>query len=222
MTVPRDLFCGQKGRKGIDTNTPVQDGQAKSLHAAGYSFVLRYLPRVKQASHDVTAQEVDLLLSNGLAVMPVQHVEAGEWIPSEQKGTAYGKQAGISAQLAGFVPGTSVWLDLESVSKSVPSAIVITYCNKWFDEVAKAGFLPGIYVGWQPGINAKDLYYRLKFTRYWAAFNLNVDQYPVIAGACMQQSPEKKQFGLRFDPDTILGDKLNRFPMLTAPTNWNL
>lgn len=219
--IPRDLQCAAAGLKGLDTNTVVQDGQAKSLFAAGYRFVLRYVPRIKQAGHDVTTKEVDLLLANGLAVMPVQHVEAGEWIPSAQKGINYGKQAGDSAKAAGFLPGTTVWLDLESVDRHVPSDTVVKYCNYWHGEVAKGGFLPGIYVGWQPGINAKDLYYRLRFTRYWAAFNLNRDQYPKVSGVCMQQSPQQKRFGLTFDPNTIIGDNFGRLPMLTVPASWN-
>lgn len=201
---------------------PIQDGQAKSLVVAGYKFVLRYVPRIKQAANDVTALEVDRLLANGLAVMPVQHVEAGSWIPSAQKGTDYGKMAGLSAQNAGFIPGSNVWLDLESVDPTVPSAIVIKFANYWHGEVAKASFLPGIYVGWHAGINASDLYHRLRFTRYWAAFNLNKDQYPKISGVCMQQSPQKKQFGLVFDPDTILADKFGRSPMMTIPASWSL
>lgn len=221
MTVPRDLLCAPKGLKGIDVNTPISDGQAKSLVAAGYSFALRYIPRLSQASHDVTAEEVNTLLANGLAVMPVQHVEAGDWIPSVMKGTSYGQTAGERARTAGFVSGTSLWLDLESVDPHVPTETVIKYCNYWHGEVAKAGFLPGIYVGWRPGINAKDLYYRLRFTRYWAAFNLNIDQYPAISGVCMQQSPQKKQFGLVFDTNTVLVDNLGRAPMLTAPAAWN-
>lgn len=207
---------------GLDTNTVIQDGQAKSLVAAGYKFVLRYVPRLNQAANDITAKEVDTLLSNGLAVMPVQHVEAGSWIPSAMKGTGYGQTAGERARTAGFVPGTSVWLDLESVDPHVPTETVIKYCNYWHGEVSKHGFLPGLYVGWRPGINAKDLYYRLRFTRYWAAFNLNTDQYPKVSAVCMQQSPQRKQFGLVFDTNTILVDNLGRSPMMTVPAAWSL
>lgn len=220
-TVPRDLFCGSKGLKGFDCNQVVSAKQAEGLKLAGYDFALRYVPRTKQAPQDITAEEVDRLLAAGLAIMPVQHVEAGDWIPSEQKGILYGRQALASTLAAGFLPGTVVWLDLESVRPAVPAELVIKYCNRWWHEVAEGGFLPGIYVGWNCGIGAKDLYRRLKFTRYWAAYNLNKDQYPQIAGVCMQQSPQKSVFGVTFDPDTILGDMLGRFPLLTGPVSWN-
>lgn len=220
--IPRDLFCGREGLKGFDCNQVVSEKQAQGLVRAGFSFCLRYVPRVNQAPHDLTALEVERLLSNGLAVMAVQHVEAGFWLPSEQKGTEYGRTAAASASACGLVAGSTLWLDLESVDKAAAAETIIKYCNRWFGEVANAGFMPGIYVGFQPGLNATELYYRLRFARYWAAYNLNRDQYPKIAGVCMQQSPQKSLFGVTFDPDTIIGDMLGRFPMLTAPATWNL
>jgi hypothetical protein len=191
MTLPGSLRSAPAGIKGFDANVTISASVAKQFLAAGYQFAVRYVGRTQMASHDLTAQEAGTLLEAGLALMAVQHVEAGEWMPSGELGTEYGRNAGQFTAAIGFPAGVNVWLDLESVSSSAAEADVIAYCDNWYDQVAAAGFTPGIYVGWQPMIPNSDLYRKLKFAHYWGAYN--VDAVIPVRGWVMKQTPAHTQ-----------------------------
>lgn len=216
--------------RGFDCNFPLTQAQARQMAVLKYRYAIRYVPRVKQAPYDLTAKEVELLHLGGLAVMPVQHVENPNWIPHPVKGAAYGRQAAMSATDCGILPGTSVWLDLEGVKFKTPSEEIIGYCNRWYDSVATAGFLPGIYVGDRALLSPNQLYRRLKFTRYWSAYNLNLDEYPATVGVCMKQGvahsgdypPDWDRLKYQIDTDTVTGDAKGRYPMVTAPDEWDV
>lgn len=217
-----------RGLRGFDANTPVTYEDARAFIDAGYRFAVRYVRRVVTASNDLSAIEFDALTCAGLAVMPVQHVESAEsWSPTDTTGRAYGRQAGLAAHEIGITTGTTVWLDLEGVATDTKDEQIIRYCNYWHDAVAATGFQPGIYVGWHSGLTPAQLYGRLKFTRYWGAYNLNADQRPATCGVCMQQSAAKHEdrprgVGFGFDINTVKGDALGRFPMMTAPDEWDV
>jgi hypothetical protein len=159
--------------------------------------------------------------------MPVQHVESeSSWKPTDDKGRQYGQAAADACMAAGIPSGTTVWLDLEGVAEDTSHEQVIRYCNLWHDAVAAAGFEPGIYVGWHCGLTPVELYGRLKFSHYWAAYNLNADEYPITCGVSMKQhaaASGDKPGGVTFDIDTdvVLGDKMGRFPTLFAPDEWS-
>lgn len=216
------------GTRGFDCNVAVGAGSARLLARAGYRFAVRYVRRTTARANDLSPTEVELLHGAGIAVMPVQHVESeSAWAPSPTKGVAYGAAAVDGAQRAGMPPGVTVWLDLEGVAVGTPAAEVIGYCNAWHGQVAAAGYLPGLYVGWRAGLNAGQLYSNLRFDRYWAAYNLNRDQYPAVRGACMRQgipTAGEKPVGLAFDIDTdiITGDALGGVPVVYAPDEWGM
>lgn len=221
MSIPKNV-------RGFDCNAPLSFDQARMFVRAGYRFILRYVPRLHYAPHDLTSHEVDALLSAGLAIMPVQHVEPDDWVPSLDKGYAYGKIAAESAKECGIPSGTSLWLDLEGVRLRTNPEDVIRYCNTWYDQVIGHGFLPGIYVGWRAILTSGQLYRRLKFTRYWSAYNLNADQYPAVVGVCMQQrrahvNDYPPRFdGFPVDVDIVTGDAKGRFPFALAPDEWDI
>lgn len=209
--------------RGFDCNVPLSVKEAIIMRRAGYSFAVRYIKRITQHSYDLTRIEVSNLHSAGLAVMPVQHVESEKsWIPSVDKARINGQNA-VAHCLELRVPaGVTVWLDLEGVDKSVPAEIIIRYCNYWHDIVSAIGYNPGIYVGWHAGLSPDELYRRLKFTRYWAAFNLNRDEFPAVRGVCMRQgtAPAPQGIGFPIDTNTIIGDRLKGYPNLWAPAEW--
>jgi hypothetical protein len=217
-----------KGTRGFDLNQPVKSDLARRFHSAGYRFVLRYVPRLQPKSHDLTAAELETLHECGFAVMPVQHVlSETKWQPSADLGRRYGAYAGEYCSMIGVAKATNVWLDLEGVDQDIPSSVVIEYCNIWHDQVAEAGYKPGVYVGWNPGINARDLYYRLRMSAYWGAYNLNRDQQPVVRSIMMKQKlanrAERTLVG--FDPfnvDLVVGDLLGDLPLADTPENWSL
>jgi hypothetical protein len=227
MTTVRSI---PSGIRGFDCNFPLSFEQSASMVKHGYRFVLRYVPRVIQAVQDLTPGEVGRILDAGLAVMPVQHVEKEGWVPSPAKGKSYGARAALSAGLCGIALGTSVWLDLEGVYLGADPEIVIGYCNTWFDEVQGAGYLPGIYVGWRAILTPDQLYRRLKFTRYWSAYNLDTDLFPAVTGVCMKQGeaqPIDYPSGwsakrAQIDTNIVTGDAKDRFPMVMAPDGWRV
>lgn len=216
------------GAKGFDTNSPVPDTIAKDFRAAGYSFAVRYVRREVVRSNDLTREEVKGLLNAGIAVMPVQHVESETaWTPSDSKGQLWGQNAVLAATECGIAAGTTLWLDLEGVAPGIQHEDIIRYCNYWYDRVFRAGFQPGIYVGWHARLTPVELYRRLKFTRYWGAFNLNEDQYPAVCGICMKQGVPKPRdlvptFRWPIDTNKVVGDKLGRVPTMFAPDEWGI
>lgn len=210
--------------QGFDCNTPITPAIAQAARRAGYRYVVRYVPRLTPHSYDLTAAEVTTCFQAGLALSIVQHVESDDdtgWEPTDEKGAAYGNGAAKAVRSIGIAPGTTVWLDLEGVSLTVSPAQVIRYANIWHDVILAAGYQPGVYLGWQNRLTGHDAYFRLKFARYWAAYNLNKDHYPVTRGVCQQQHRQVKFAGIFIDPDTIMMDNLGGMPTLCAPDEWD-
>jgi hypothetical protein len=175
------------GAKGFDANAVVDAAQAQAFLAAGFQFALRYVGRTEMASHDLTTAEAETLLSAGLALMPVQHVLGGEWMPTGALGAEYGVNAAAFSQQIGFPPGVNVWLDLESVSTQAAASDVVAYCTSWYTAVSAAGYVPGVYIGWQPGLSGTQLY-DLPFQHYWAAYNVDGVSTPHPRGYQLVQS----------------------------------
>lgn len=208
------------GARGIDCNTALTASTAQAVYDHGYSFVIRYVPRVTAHESDLTATELAAIHATGLGLMVVQHVESEtSWVPSAAKGTIYGQTAGRTCAAIGLAFATTVWLDLEGVANDTPADVVIGYCNAWYDAVAAAGFLPGLYVGWHCGLNPTELYGRLRFSAYWSSYNLNRDEYPAVRGAMMRQrvaKPDDIPVGIGFpiDVNLVTGDLLGAFPVM--------
>lgn len=175
------------GVKGFDANTVITEAQAQSFWDAGFRFALRYVGRTQMASHDLTAGEAEMLLSKGFGVMPVQHVLGGEWMATGDLGTEYGANAAKFCQQIGFPPGVNVWMDLESVSTQSSPADVSAYCHNWHVQVSSAGYVQGVYIGWQPGLTGQQLY-NLPFSHYWAAYNVDGVSTPHPRGYQLVQS----------------------------------
>lgn len=219
-----NIWTCQGRLQGFDCNVPVGLDSARVFRKTGYKFVVRYVPRLIARSSDLTSKEITNLHLAGLGVMPVQHVESETaWIPSDQKAIEYGRNAAAYCNRIGIAKGTTLWLDLEGVDKATPTQQIIRYCNRWYDLVKAEGYQPGIYIGWHAGLNADELYQRLKFQHYWAAYNLNGDQYPAVRGVCMQQFASRSPSGVAFpiDSDQIFPDKLGGFPTLFVPDEWD-
>jgi hypothetical protein len=177
-----------EGINGFDANTPISSDAAAQFYAKGYRFCLRYVGRVQMASYDLTAQEAEDILNAGLALMPVQHVLNPGWQPTAALGQQYGQNAAKFAQQIGFPPGVNVWCDLECVSPKASAQDVVDYCNQWYAAVAAAGYAPGLYVGYEPGLTGQQLYSSLKFQHYWAAYNVDGVSTPKPRGWQMVQS----------------------------------
>jgi hypothetical protein len=215
MTLPGTIRNAPAAVRGFDANVTLSASAARQFVAAGYRFCVRYVGRTQMASHDLTAAEARDILGAGLALMTVQHVQAGEWMPSGALGTQYGANAAKFSAAVGLPAGVNVWLDLESVSRQAAAADVIAYCNSWFDQVAAAGFAPGIYVGWQPMLSNAQLRDNLKFKHYWGAYN--VDAVIPQRGWQMKQLTQKTLAGIEYDPDVTYVDGLGGQVQWLAP-----
>ncbi|WP_440521846.1 glycoside hydrolase domain-containing protein [Sphingomonas sp.] len=165
------------GAMGFDTAVPLTNAQIASFVAQGYSFCVRYVSRTdasRQANHDngtadLSAAEAKLIVDGGLALMVVQHVARHGWVPSGDLGTSYGGNAAAYCRAAALPSGITTWLDLEDLPQDVDHEAVVAYCNAWFDQVAGAGYEPGIYIGFNVRLSADDLFFRLKTRHYWRA-----------------------------------------------------
>jgi Domain of unknown function (DUF1906) len=160
------------GSIGFDTDTKLNLAVAKLFRQSGYRFCLRYISLDSENSYDLDGDEAEVILSAGLALMPVQHVRYAGWLPSAEAGTQTGKSAADNAIHIGFPAGVNVWLDLEGVDPNATAAVVLAYCNNWSDAVAQTGYLPGLYVGANSILDSQQLYASLKFQHYWHSLSL--------------------------------------------------
>jgi hypothetical protein len=101
--------------------------------------------------------------------MVVQHVATTGWIPTPVLGKSYGTSAAAYTKAAGLPAGLNVWLDLEDIPKGTPHEDIIGYCNEWFSQVATAGFVPGVYVGFNVWLSSDELFFDLTTQHYWRA-----------------------------------------------------
>jgi hypothetical protein len=205
------------GVHGFDANTKLTAATAKALREAGFRFAVRYLSRkAKPSSKDLTADELNVILDAGLAVMAVQHVAPDGWTPSDTLGVEYGGHAAAHARTVGLVEKSSVWLDLEGVAAGTAADAVIAYCNAWFREVESAGYTTGVYVGANSILTGDELYLRLKTKHYWKSGS-SVPDIP-HRGYCMVQhiTPNDKVGGVEIDRNVTFVDAFGSAPMLVT------
>ncbi len=210
------------GSRGFDANQTLHAHDAAAAVNLGYAFVVRYVRRKTPHAFDLTTAERDAILGAGLGLMVVQHVASEGWTPTQSLGAEYGATA--AAECVGLlVPGVTVWCDIEGVAPGVSPHDVITYCNAWYDAVEAAGLNPGLYVGWHAGLTPDELYYKLSFTAYWSAYNLDADRFPSVRGVQMRQSAAKEPdlipgFSAQaMDVDAINADEIGDTPTLLLP-----
>lgn len=203
------------GMQGFDTDTSL-DIFAQDLAAAGFGYAIRYLSRtIPENPSDLTADEVNTILSAKLGLMAVQHVPKPGWSPTGNLGNAYGQAAVTNAKAAGLPPGMSLWCDLEGVAPYTTAADTIAYVNGWAKLVASAGYLPGLYVGANQPLSGDDLYWRLVVKRYWKSAS-TVPDIP-YRGYCMVQALMPAPFaGVSIDRDVAMADNFGGVPMMVT------
>lgn len=167
-SLPGQIMRAPPGAQGFDTDSRISAAAAIAFRQSGFGFCVRYLARTTpQAARDLSGAEAEAILASGLGLMVVQHVMRAGWVPGAARGTQYGLSAVTNAQAVGLPPGVTVWLDLEGVRSGVDKAEVIAYCNAWFAPVGAAGYVPGLYVGANCGLDGDALYWRLRTKHYW-------------------------------------------------------
>ncbi len=204
--------------RGFDCNVKLSYDKARELRQAGFDFAMRYVGRLKQASFDIDKQELQDILRAGLAVGIVQHCPGKPGIlPSKELGIEYGKNAALFSEQAGYKIGCIVYLDLEDVNADYKNrqTNIIAYCNAWHDEVKKAGYLPGIYIGFNTFLTGEQLYNKLKFTQYWKSFS-NVPDV-AVRGYSMFQKVQEVICGITLDTDEAMPDNKGDMPVFMCP-----
>lgn len=195
---------------GFDTDTKLNYDTAKSFYNEGYRFAIRYVSLVSEVPEDLTHEEANAILESGLALMPVQHVPSEHWEPNGGLGSDYGGHAAANADLVGFPAGVCVWCDLEGVVPGVSPQSIIDYCNNWYDAVAAYGYIPGLYVGANCGLNEEQLG-NLKFANYWKSES-EVPWVPVGYEMIQEYYPEPVN-GIGIDKDMTYIDDQQKAPM---------
>lgn len=198
------------GSQGFDVNQILSAQDAQNLKNAGYDFCIRYIPRTADLAAkypiNLTNAEAQDILNAGLALMAVQHVAPEGWQPNTNLGVMYGNYAATYAsQVVGLPPGMNIWCDLEGIAPGTSAADVIAYCQAWYYAVHTAGYIPGIYVGWDAELTPDQLYNDISFQHYWRAYNG-----PQVAtrGFQLVQHTQVTVGGITIDPDTAQFDSL--------------
>lgn len=200
---------------GFDVNQPLSAEQAIAFKGAGYLFVVRYLPRTPALiKGNLSDTEITAIQSAGLCLMAVQHVPNPGWNPSAGLGTQYGEYTAVYAAAIGLLKGMNLWLDLEEVATGTTVQDVIDYCTAWFNAVSDAGYVPGLYCGWNIVLTAQQLY-NLPFKHYWKAYNY--DNGVATRGFQLIQKPQQVLEGVAFDPDILRADNLGMLPLWLSP-----
>jgi len=152
---------------------------------------------------DALAQEIRLIQSRGYGLWLVQHVLNPGWIASAQLGADLGGAARDNALSVGYLPTCHLGLDLEgTVSKGTP---VLDFVEAWAGEVSRS-FPVVLYVGYDSGLTANDLYYGLDQVHlYWGApgpWDVAIRHFALRQGLTTTVG------GFEVDPDRIEEDSL--------------
>jgi len=204
-TLPGVVQPAPSGAYGFDADTVITSDVAQQFASQGYQFCLRYLSLgSRQGRGDLSTTEALDILNAGLALMPVQHVANSGWVPSASLGQTNGSNAAANASAVGFPRGVNVWCDLEGIAHGTPAQPVIDYCNAWYDAVANAGFVPGLYVGANAILSGLQLYH-LKFQHYWQSES-RVPALPHRGYQMVQSAMDGQVNGIYIDQDVTQTD----------------
>ena len=195
---------------GFDCSMPLTGALARSVKAAGhegkpFTFCWRYVFFGPAVHGDLTELETSAILESGLTLMVVQHVRNPGWTASPQLGDSDGAWAVKNAIAAGYTPGEglALALDLEGVANF--GAPVSGHVERWAGRVRSGGFEPVLYVGFQCGLTADELYALPDVRRYWSdAGPRKVSE----RAFCCKQGVETVVVGVRVDLDHAFPDAL--------------
>jgi hypothetical protein len=205
-TLPGAVKAAAPNLKGFDTAATISASKAAEFVTSGYSFCARYLSLGNgQNPGDLSVAEATGIVNAGLALMAVQHVRAAGWSPSGELGASTGANAASNAQSIGLPAGMNIWCDLEGCAADATAQQVIDYCQGWYNAVAAAGYVPGLYVGAGSVLSSSQLYYNLSFQHYWRSQS-NVPDVAERGYQLTQLYPTVTVNGVGIDQDTTSTD----------------
>lgn len=203
------------GESAFDVNQPLSGAQAAEFVKHGFTACIRYIPRTASLlAGNITTDEANAIIGAGLSLGFVQHVALPGWQPTAALGTSYGDFAATYAKGIGVPEGVHIFLDLEEVASGSTTDDVISYCKAWYNEVKNGGYIPAIYCGWNIKLSADQLYYKLPFALYWAAYNF--DEGVSVRGCAIRQKTQQTLNGITYDPNEIQADQLGGLPIFLS------
>lgn len=202
--------------RAFDVDQPLSAAQAATFKGAGYICAIRYVPRTAALkTGNLTATETNIILEAGLNLMVVQHVAEPGWEPTAILGTQYGAYGAAYAGGAGYRAGGTIWLDLEGVHTTSTPQAVVDYCKAWYTTVQRAGYIAGVYVGYDTLLSPYELWQMLPFSHYWNAYN---GPGVSVRGCQVWQHSPQILNGISFDPDIIQYDNKGGLPSWLSPS----
>lgn len=207
--------------RGFDTDTEITADAAAAFVAAGFRWCARYVSRAAPEQGDLTKEEVNTILAAGLALIVVQHAPPANWSASNSNGLLWGRAALRNVQLLGLPIGLSLFKDHEGVNLSAADATEIAgHINNWSQPLRQAGYSPGLYVGFDAGLDAAQLYYRLTLNCYWQS--ASQVPAPEVRGYCIHQinGAGGEIGGVTYDLDMLDADAKGDLPywLVSDPT----
>lgn len=191
----------------LDTDQVVTDAAMTIAWNAGVRGIIRYVGfGLRPWVGDLSLGERDRILERGMGLMVVQHPREALWMPSESLGRSDGEAAARHASAAGYLPGATLWNDLEGIAPGA-SQETSDYANAKHDAVVLAGFEQGEYIGDRCPLGSEALYYDLKSALYWRSGSAVPDV--AVRGYCMLQTiPGPTYAAIAFDRNVHKGDRL--------------
>ncbi|HTD35183.1 MAG TPA: glycoside hydrolase domain-containing protein [Candidatus Elarobacter sp.] len=167
-TLPGVVRAASPGARGFDASDTLSDATIAAAVSKGFTFCLRYL---RFEDHlrpgDLDNDEAARIVNAGLALMAIFPYPGDGWSPDEATGTLYGTRSANAALEIGFPSGVNIWIDVEGVNAASSAQDVIAFVNAWSAAVSEPGYVPGIYVGANAGLDGNQLYYDLTLQHYW-------------------------------------------------------
>lgn len=153
------------GALGFDCWTPLSILQYRAMRALGFRFAARYLD-------DITTEELNGLLGEGLYYVPVQTARKPGWRPSSVTGTEDGVRSRQMAIKLGLPMGLNIFRDFETPDPLTTLAEAQADADSWCIEQHPGGYDAKVYIGagMPPGLTP-DALYKLPYVGYWGSFS---------------------------------------------------
>ena len=176
---PAGVLSGiAKGLRGFDSLAIETQSQINCMVTAGYSYDM-------VNTNDLSNAEYNRAAAAGMKVVLFQGYYQDYW-KSAAYGTSQGNKAVATAKTVLYPRGAQIYLNLENTVNST-RAIMLGWVKNWVTTVRAAGYVPGIYVGANPGLNAADLNSMPGVGAYWQS--ASISGVPVVARGYTQTQP---------------------------------
>ena len=201
------------GCRVVDTSSRTTSMLRAELRRLGYVGVVRTVPLPGNSpSLDISPEELDGILSDGMGSWWYQHPRYPGWRPGACDPEADALHAVQWAKAAGYVPGTHGFGDAEGMAAATTEAEAILYYRAWTHVLISEGFSAGMYAGYDDALTAVDLYELPDVTAYWSDL---ANRRVAVRGTSVVQEAQITVLGVPFDPNSVRSDAKGETPYWT-------